>query len=658
MPINRYTDLSVSAYNPMSMEELAVAPMMKRKQHDELDKQLAEAVVKVDPLKYHEEEALRLKNELEGKVASQAEQLASQGITPDAKSSFYKLNKEYRDLTAPTGQVGKINRAKEIYDKEHTAFIKNAMDQSKIGSGRAEELWNEHVAKNYTGYEDPEQKRIKYIDPLGTVAYEDYDKDIAATKSLLGDYSESLGRSGYNIITDPTTQKLMLVNSKGQEIEKSNIRQVDEGLKAFNAKWSNEQGQGRKYANFAGWNATNLNERTKHLFEAMKSRTHGEDMDSTYSFVPGQDGSGDAEKTSGTIISNDSTIKSNAENHETYTDADSKIKVLENSPSLTPAEKSELDDLKDLRKDADDKLKLNPEYTKLQSKFLQKQNEIEKYQSEYFTNKDGILRRKDNASGKFVEIKLTKLKNELDNISNEQSKIKDKAWQKSSSLRHNYSYLPDTPKAEGAWNLHNENVHGVLKGIPNLSSVLDLTGIETTGGLRKDVDDDDVANIQELIKNSDGKSFKISNIKTYGDKKAPEITATFTTNKNASEYDAKGIAWNDEYGGAERPVTVTFKLKRFTNAPDTKSAPGFKNLTGAIAQFYKDKGGINGITGNFQGHEVYNSLITNAYSDLTNEQLAERYSADSDAQEVLNDRAIKRGLQPSQLVTKYAKYKN
>ena len=40
MPINRYSDLSVSAYNPMSMEELAMVPMMKRKQHDELDKQL------------------------------------------------------------------------------------------------------------------------------------------------------------------------------------------------------------------------------------------------------------------------------------------------------------------------------------------------------------------------------------------------------------------------------------------------------------------------------------------------------------------------------------------------------------------------------------------------------------------------------------------
>ena len=142
MPINRYSDLSVSAYNPMSMEELAMVPMMKRKQHDELDKQLAEAVVKVDPLKYHEDEALRLKNEMEGKVASQSEQLASQGITPDAKSSFYRLNKEYRDLVAPTGQVGKINRAKEIYDKEHAAFIKNAMETSKIGGDQAELRWN------------------------------------------------------------------------------------------------------------------------------------------------------------------------------------------------------------------------------------------------------------------------------------------------------------------------------------------------------------------------------------------------------------------------------------------------------------------------------------------------------------------------------------
>lgn len=292
MALNRYTDLSVSAYNPMSMEELAVAPMMKRKQHDELDKQLAEAVVKVDPLKYHEEEALRLKNELEGKVASQAEQLASQGITPDSKSSFYKLNKEYRDLTAPTGQVGKINRAKEIYDKEHAAFIKNAMETSKIGGDVAEQRWNEYVAKNYTGYEDPEQKRVKYIDPLGAVAYQDQDKDLALAHNILGNYSKEIGDAGYTIGADPVTGLMGVINSKGQTVTKHNLGRVQEALDAYNLKWVDPKGEGRKWSDFAGQNAANNAERFRHQFNSMKIYNTGREYGESFNPLSGQgDGS-------------------------------------------------------------------------------------------------------------------------------------------------------------------------------------------------------------------------------------------------------------------------------------------------------------------------------------------------------------------------------
>jgi hypothetical protein len=293
MPINRYSDLSVSAYNPMSMEELAMVPMMKRKQHDELDKQLAEAVVKVDPLKYHEEEALRLKNEMEGKVASQAEQLASQGITPGAKSSFYKLNKEYRDLVAPTGQVGKINRAKEIYDKEHAAFVKNAMDTSKIGGDQAELRWNEHVAKNYTGYEDPEQKRIKYIDPLGAIAHQDQDKDLALAHSILGSYTKQVSDAGYHIGEDKFTGLLGVINSKGETVRSNNFQQVNEALKGYSAKWLNPSGEGYKWSKFAGQDIENNRERIKHEFNSMLKSQRSDESSTSFNPLAGQGGNGD-----------------------------------------------------------------------------------------------------------------------------------------------------------------------------------------------------------------------------------------------------------------------------------------------------------------------------------------------------------------------------
>ena len=203
--------------------------------------------------------------------------------------------------------------------------------------------------------------------------------------------------------------------------------------------------------------------------------------------------------------------------------------------------------------------------------------------------------------------------------------------------------MPSTPKEESAWNLHNENVFNTLNGISDLGNVLDLTSIHTTGGSRKDLNHQDVKNIQNLLKSGDAKSFKINNVKTYGDNKTPEITMTFNTKKGAKEYDVDGSwDWNDEYGGEEKPVTVTFKLKKFSNSFDTGSAAGYKNLTGAIANFWKDKGGVNEITGNFQGAEVYNSMIENSYKDVSNEELYNRAQTDADAREALMIRIAKR----------------
>jgi hypothetical protein len=196
-----------------------------------------------------------------------------------------------------------------------------------------------------------------------------------------------------------------------------------------------------------------------------------------------------------------------------------------------------------------------------------------------------------------------------------------------------------------------------MKGV-DLGNVLDLTSIHTASGSKKNIEDVDVQNIQELLKHGDPKSFKINNIKTYGNSKTPEITMTFNTTEKASGYDLKGTtglfsSGDDNYGGANKPVTVTFKLKKLTNSPDTGSAVGYKNLSGAIADAWKDKGRINQVTGNFQGAEISTALISNSYADLTNDQLAQRASRDSDALTALYLRASKKGVTPKVLLQKY-----
>ena len=178
-----------------------------------------------------------------------------------------------------------------------------------------------------------------------------------------------------------------------------------------------------------------------------------------------------------------------------------------------------------------------------------------------------------------------------------------------------------------------------LKG-GNLANLLDVSSIHTTNGSKTNVSNTDVNNIQVLLNGADEKSFTINSIKTYGSNKTPEVTMTFIPNKNAKEYTMDRRLFTDynDYGGAEKPVTVTFRLKDFSNASKTGSAVGYKSLSGAITDFWKDKGGVNKITNNYQGAEVKDAFVKSEYSKYSNDELNKLRNVDEDANRALQIR--------------------
>lgn len=658
---NRYDEITVSGYTPQTMQELAFVPMMKRQQEDKLvaDNELIRAgLLKVDPLKEHYAEAIQLKKDIESQIDATSSELAKHGVNRDMIGKTIALNRKYQDLVSPTGRIGQINAAKAIEAQTKKEFM-DSPELRDYGVDAKQRAWEKHRAA-YTGY-DSDKKNIENISSLSAPKYQDMQKDFSELAAKLGEKTVTdLKNSGARFEQGPFGG-LIMVTGEGKVITTDNDSNLKSLADFMSAKYVDPKGEGYKSREFAGYDIKNTIDQLNAMLGVPKVYKEVADMNNNYNFIEAPK-TEETEGPAGQIISNDTEIKSDATNYEEYSDVLSEIKRLSSSKSLNRADQSKLNDLIELRRNADDRLKSNEGYKKIDKDYKNISSQLEK---------EGIKlklsrRKGENDVDYFTRINLAagpnsiadKLKGKFSNINVQRQKLKNDAWQKSSSLRHNYSYMPSTPKEEGEWNLHNENVAGVLRGVKNISSVLDLTGIQTTGGFRKDVDDDDVANIQDLLKNSDQKSFKISNIQTYGDNRSPEITAVFTTNEDASEYDTQGRKYNDEYGGSKKQVTVTFKLKRLTNAADTGSAPGYKNLTGAIANFYKNKGTVNGITGNFQGQEVYSSLVNNAYADLTNKQLAARYNTDSDAQQALNYRAIKRGVKPSQLLTKYPNNKN
>lgn len=655
MPINRYSDLSVSAYNPMSMEELAMVPMMKRKQHDELDKQLAEAVVKVDPLKYHEDEALRLKNEMEGKVASQSEQLASQGITPDAKSSFYKLNKEYRDLVAPTGQVGKINRAKEIYDKEHATFIKNAMETSKIGGDQAELRWNEHVAKNYTGYEDPEQKRIKYIDPLGAVAHQDHDKDVALAHSILGSYSNQISKAGYNVGQDKTTGLWGVINSKGETVDSDNFKQVNSALQQYSAKWLNPVGEGYKWAEFAGQDIENNKLRAIHTFNSMLKKTHGEEGSTTFNPLAGQGESGDDDgKTSGDFISSETAI--NPSTNENYTTVLNRIKTIQSKPesSRTDAEKSQLIIDNQHRKLADEKLTKDSNYNKLQSQFLNTQKELEREGARL-----KIFRKSGESDNNYhnrlyssgtIDSKVSHLKLALNDISKQRSKIKDAALHKSSILTNEYNFLPGTDsKSQTDYSNFQTNVYSAISKIENLNNVFDVKTATFGNDKVSKIDKNHTDAISSVLKHVNKSTFEINKIIPQGPDGKPQMQISFKLNDDAPdtviEDTGKLGMFKDKISGEGNVITLNVGLKH--GGSNATAASGIQNLSEYMSDYYRGRGNVIGVgsqAGTIEGNHVSGALMSNAYKGLPLMDLAKAASRSVNARDILIAELYSKGI--------------
>lgn len=277
---NRYSQITPSQFNPMSLQEVMMTPLMQRQKHDQLIAQqemLRQGLAKVDPLDVHMNEALNVKSGIENKLASQAELLSREGINPNTQGEFLALNREYQNLVSPTGRLGQINAAKQTYNANLKEFLDTAEKQG-IGSNRALQLWQERNLNKYTGYDD--NKNIANISKLGVAAKQDYESDLSKYHSILGKTTTSAANNGFRIVDSGQGDgsKIMLDNSGNVRYD-SNVEQLNNAIRGFSQKWLMPQGEGFQYARDAGLNITP--ERVQSDFNAMmetsKIDTRGSD---------------------------------------------------------------------------------------------------------------------------------------------------------------------------------------------------------------------------------------------------------------------------------------------------------------------------------------------------------------------------------------------
>ena len=111
MQINRYSKPTPAQYNPMGLEELMMVPMQKRRQHDQLNQNIATtrtALAQADYMDMHDGEVSKVKQKLERELARQVDQVSSGGINDTLRTDFMNLNADYQGAVGPKGIIGSI----------------------------------------------------------------------------------------------------------------------------------------------------------------------------------------------------------------------------------------------------------------------------------------------------------------------------------------------------------------------------------------------------------------------------------------------------------------------------------------------------------------------------------------------------------------------
>lgn len=227
--MNRYDVASVAKFNPLSFQEILLAPTMMRKNHDATIALAQSSVLKPDPLDVHYNRAMELKNQMDSEIAKNVEELNKEGFNSASYQNVQKLNRQYQDLISPTGEIGQINNAKKVYAENYKEFLDDATKNKGWSRERAIDNWQNRFANKYTGFGE-DGKSITNIGQYGAPKKIEVLDKLKDVHSLLGEQVvREMRASGYSFAPSPDGGMVM-VDRSGRRIETSNKRNLNNAL--------------------------------------------------------------------------------------------------------------------------------------------------------------------------------------------------------------------------------------------------------------------------------------------------------------------------------------------------------------------------------------------------------------------------------------------
>lgn len=227
MAINRYTNLTPSAYKPMTQEQIMTVPLAMRAQHNQAQAQIQsglDELDKINSLTEHTPELTERKNMLIGKIDSLSADLANKGFSNDMTGNVLKLNRNIKEELGPQGRLGQIGQAYNIYQKNYADFKKSNEDK-KWSEDEARLNWGKHN-QGYKGYD--EKGDITNIGSLSApekVSITDKWKDLS---TIMGDAkiaTEVMG-GGANVQAGPDGSTMIVTTKNGQKRSYNNPQVV------------------------------------------------------------------------------------------------------------------------------------------------------------------------------------------------------------------------------------------------------------------------------------------------------------------------------------------------------------------------------------------------------------------------------------------------
>lgn len=634
MAINRYSTLTPSQFNPLSLEEVMLVPSMKRKQHDQLlanQEAIRQKLTEVDPLDVHQEEAIRLREDMNNKLDQQALQLSQQGVNPNSQSDFLALNREYQNLIGPTGRIGQINEAKKVYAENFKNYLEDATKNKKWSRELALENWYKNHHNKYTGYGD--ENNIVNIGQYGAPEKVELMTKLKDVKSILGEQVVNEIAAGNYSITPGPNGSMQIVNRNGRRIETSNAPNIQNALSMLSSELYDPNSNWNKSLLFENRTPEQMLRVSKdgksyegELMSGLNTMltTKVTDNRSKNASLSGYKNQADwdEQQAKGQLIETTSSFLPHEFAVNNFKANQSKLNDLLNKQknnTLTKEDAVELEKLNTFQKTLNERLSKDKQYSSLTTDIAQiiNNSSLSAQLKEKLKNAEFINTSFAGNSGRnrtiYLGNKLTvitpeelkqieKIEDKFNSNLKEKSAIENKYTQENSVMTTGYSMLPTTTKEQSTYKVFNNSFFQALKDPQALRKYLNIETVDVDGKNVKPTGNDKEELAQLYTKyGTDG---QVLNMIPQDFNGKPGYIIEFKTGDNSYNMDGLG---KGSVGGKDGIVRmkVTFN-KEYGNV--------LGNVNHYALKYFEDKGEINPQTGLPIGYDLANEARKNMYS--------------------------------------------